>query len=116
MINPLLKLGLVFLASTTIVQAQKMFTEVSKQAGINHQFEVFEGFLGGGACVIDINNDGVVNASDKWKDIHAYKDANGDGYTNIEKYFNNIDPNQKVDWTKLENNTDTLAKLKTLLQ
>ena len=52
MIKPLLKLGIVFLASTTIVQAQKMFTEVSKQAGINHQFEVFEGFLGGGGALL----------------------------------------------------------------
>ncbi|GAA6771798.1 hypothetical protein [Flavobacterium sp. CGRL2] len=46
----------------------------------------------------------------------AVKDSNGDGYTNIEKYFNGIDPNSKIDWTKSENNTDTLAKLKGLLQ
>lgn len=40
----------------------------------------------------------------------AVKDCNGDGYTNIEKYINGIDPTQKVDWENLENNHDTLAK------
>jgi hypothetical protein len=46
----------------------------------------------------------------------ANKDLNGDGYTNLEKYFNGIDPTKKTDWTKAENNTDTLAKSKGLLQ
>ncbi len=36
----------------------QVFTEIAKQAGINHQFEVFEGSFGGGACVFDFNNDG----------------------------------------------------------
>ena len=39
----------------------------------------------------------------------ANGDLNGDGYTNIEKYINGIDPTQKVDWTDLSNNHDTLA-------
>lgn len=34
------------------------FTEVAKQVGINHQFEVYEGSFGGGATVFDFNNDG----------------------------------------------------------
>ncbi len=42
----------------------------------------------------------------------AIFDCNGDGYTNIEKYINGIDPEKKIDWTKPENNTDTLAKKK----
>nr|WP_315197557.1 polysaccharide lyase [uncultured Flavobacterium sp.] len=46
----------------------------------------------------------------------ANKDLNGDGYTNIEKYFNGIDPTKKTDWSKAENNTDTLAQSKGLLQ
>jgi hypothetical protein len=46
----------------------------------------------------------------------ANKDLNGDGYTNLEKYFNGIDPTKKTDWTKAENNIDTLAKSKGLLQ
>ena len=34
------------------------FKDITKEAGINHQFQVYEGFLGGGVCVLDINNDG----------------------------------------------------------
>lgn len=44
----------------------------------------------------------------------AIKDCNGDGYTNIEKYINGIDPTKKTDWTNLKNNQDTLAKRKGL--
>nr|HMP32520.1 VCBS repeat-containing protein [Saprospiraceae bacterium] len=33
-------------------------TNVTKEAGIKHQYEVFEGFFGGGLCVFDFNNDG----------------------------------------------------------
>lgn len=40
----------------------------------------------------------------------ANGDLNGDGYTNIEKYINGIDPTKKVDWTNPANNYDTLAK------
>ncbi|MBN1362747.1 MAG: DUF3826 domain-containing protein [Sedimentisphaerales bacterium] len=42
-----------------------------------------------------------------WAD--AALDCTGDGYTNIEKYINGIDPEKKVDWTDPKNNTDTLA-------
>lgn len=45
----------------------------------------------------------------------AVKDMNGDGYTNIEKYINGIDPKKKTDWTNPKNNYDTLAKQKSLL-
>ncbi len=34
------------------------FTEIAAQAGIRHQFEVYEGSFGGGATVFDCNNDG----------------------------------------------------------
>lgn len=44
----------------------------------------------------------------------ATKDINGDGYTNIEKYINGIDPKTKVDWKNPNNNYDTLAKRKSL--
>jgi len=40
----------------------------------------------------------------------ANKDCTGDGYTNIEKYINDIPTNVKVDWTDLKNNHDTLVK------
>ncbi|MDR1610457.1 MAG: polysaccharide lyase [Candidatus Symbiothrix sp.] len=45
----------------------------------------------------------------------AVKDLNGDGYTNIEKYINGIDPVRKTDWTKPENNKDTLFGKKSLI-
>jgi enediyne biosynthesis protein E4 len=37
---------------------QTRFTDVTTTAGINHVFKVYEGMFGGGACVIDYNNDG----------------------------------------------------------
>lgn len=42
----------------------------------------------------------------------AVLDCNVDGYTNIEKYINGIDPGKKVDWNNPKNNVDTLAGLK----
>jgi hypothetical protein len=40
----------------------------------------------------------------------ANKDGNGDGYTNLEKYLNGIDPTVRVDWTKPENNRNLFHK------
>lgn len=40
------------------LRSQKPFTEVSKTAGIDHQFIVYEGSFGGGAVAFDYNNDG----------------------------------------------------------
>jgi hypothetical protein len=65
----------------------------------------------------DSDNDGM---PDKWEKIYglnpkdasdANLDSNGDGYTNIEKYINGIDPTKKVDWKDLNNNDDTLSAL-----
>jgi len=49
----------------------------------------------GQQATIDINNDGQITAADKWKDIHAYVDQNGDGVINIkDRYiFNKAAPN-----------------------
>jgi pectate lyase len=38
------------------------------------------------------------------------KDKNGDGYTNLEKYLNGIDPTVYVDYTKPENNKNLFHK------
>ena len=46
----------------------------------------------------------------------ANGDMNGDGYTNIEKYINGIDPQGKTDWRDLKNNYDTLVQKSTLLE
>ncbi|WP_353718445.1 polysaccharide lyase [Dyadobacter sp. 676] len=42
----------------------------------------------------------------------AQKDMSGDGYSNIEKFINGIDPKKKMDWKNPKNNHDTLASLK----
>jgi hypothetical protein len=39
----------------------------------------------------------------------AGKDCNGDGYTNIEKYLDGLDPTQKIDWHNPANNVDHLT-------
>jgi len=75
-----------------------------------------------GTAYKDSDNDGIPDAWEKKYGLNpkvasdANMDINGDGYTNIEKYINGINPNQKIDWTKPENNTDTLAKSKGLIQ
>lgn len=71
--------------------------------------------------MVDSDNDGMPDAWETKYGLNpndpsdAVKDCNGDGYTNIEKYINGIDPTRKVDWTDVENNYDTLAKRKSLL-
>lgn len=40
----------------------------------------------------------------------ALLDCNSDGYTNIEKYLNGIDPNTVVNWKDLKNNKDPLSE------
>jgi hypothetical protein len=66
----------------------------------------------------DSDGDGM---PDKWEKKYglnpndpsdAVKDCNGDGYTNIEKYINGMDTKVVIDWTKPENNFDTLAQKK----
>lgn len=73
-----------------------------------------------GKPYVDTDADGM---PDKWEKKHglnpkdaadAKGDINGDGYTNIEKYINGIDPSKKVDWTNDANNVDTLKGLKKL--
>lgn len=74
-----------------------------------------------GEKYIDSDNDGMPDAWEKKYGLNpndptdAIKDSNGDGYTNIEKYINGINPKKKVDWTNPKNNYDTLAKKGTLL-
>lgn len=69
-----------------------------------------------GTPYVDSDGDGMPDAWEKKYNLNpndasdANGDINGDGYTNIEKYINGIDPTNKVDWTKDENNKDTLAE------
>ncbi|MDR3118961.1 MAG: polysaccharide lyase [Mediterranea sp.] len=74
-----------------------------------------------GTPYTDTDKDGIPDAWETKYGLNpndpsdAVKDCNGDGYTNIEKYINGIDPAQKTDWANLKNNHDTLAKQKGLL-
>ncbi len=64
----------------------------------------------------DTDKDGM---PDKWERTYnlnpndpsdANGDLNGDGYTNIEKYINGIDPTKKVNWEDVSNNKNTLTR------
>lgn len=69
-----------------------------------------------GTPYIDSDNDGMPDAWEiKYRlnprdPSDANGDINGDGYTNIEKYINGINPRRRVDWTNPKNNHDTLAR------
>ena len=41
-----------------LINAQDTFVDVTEHAGIEHQYEVYEGTFGGGVTVFDFNNDG----------------------------------------------------------
>ena len=63
---------------------------------------------------LDSDSDGM---PDEWEQKYGFdprdasntsKDKDNDGYTNIEEYLNGTDPTQFVDYTKPENNVNTL--------
>lgn len=61
-------------------RTQTRFTDVTESAGIEHQFQVYEGTYGGGATVFDIDNDGYEDlfiTSGTEEDALYYN--NGDG-------------------------------------
>ena len=68
-----------------------------------------------GTPYVDTDKDGMPDAWEKANGLNpndasdANGDITGDGYTNIEKYINGIDPRVKVDWRNLSNNYDTLT-------
>ncbi len=49
---------LAWLGTASALNAQLQFTDITDTAGIRHQFLVYEGMFGGGACVFDLNRDG----------------------------------------------------------
>jgi hypothetical protein len=75
-----------------------------------------------GAPYVDSDNDGMPDEWEKKYGLNpndpsdANGDINGDGYTNIEKYINGIDPTKRVDWKLPSNNHDTLAERKSLIK
>lgn len=69
-----------------------------------------------GGSYDDADSDGM---PDSWEEKYGLDpndpsdsngDINGDGYTNIEKYINGIDPTKNIDWTDQANNNDTLKE------
>ncbi len=76
--------------------AQTPFKDITKEAGIDHAFKVFEGFFGGGACVLDYNNDGfedVFLAGGMNEDI-LYKNNGNSTFTNVYSH-SGLTPSQK---------------------
>ena len=84
-----------FVLFPSALSAQSQFTDVTEEAGIDHYFQVFQGTFGGGAAVLDFNNDGhedVFIAGGRGKNA-LYKN-NGDGtFTNVieETGFSDLD-------------------------
>jgi len=65
-----------------------------------------------GEPIADADRDGM---PDDWERAHGFDpnnaadaalDALGDGYTNLERYLNGLDPRRRIDWTDLKNNRD----------
>jgi pectate lyase len=64
---------------------------------------------------VDTDDDGM---NDEWEKAHGLDansaadgsvDTDNDGYTNVEEYLNGTDPQQKIDYTNLGNNIDTIS-------
>ena len=64
---------------------------------------------------VDSDHDGMPDA---WETQHQLDpqaatdgplDADGDGYTNVEEYLNGTNPQEKIDYTNLGNNIDTIS-------
>jgi pectate lyase len=72
--------------------------------------------LKGGPVAIDTDHDGMPDAWEKKYGLNpndpsdGAKDNDGDGYTNVEEYLNGTSPKQFIDYTKPENNVDSLVK------
>ncbi len=63
----------------------------------------------------DSDHDGMPDAWEKQHNLNPQQasdgstDADGDGYTNVEEYLNGTNPQEKVDYTNLGNNVDTIS-------
>lgn len=65
--------------------SQTRFKDVTDSAGIKHVFKVYEGMFGGGACVLDFNNDGFedVYITGGMNDDVLYKNNGNSTFTNV---------------------------------
>jgi len=107
-------------ASTGSEYIRHRMPDDSYKKGIIRNIQQVGGYPGySGEPYLDSDGDGMPDAWEKKYSrlgldpndpSDANKDCNGDGYTNIEKYINGMDPAVKVDWTDPEKNKDTLAR------
>lgn len=66
-----------FCLLSSLLSGQPVFRNVTAEAGIAHQFRVYEGMFGGGACVFDFDNDG-------WEDVYLTGGTHDDAlYRNL---------------------------------
>lgn len=74
---------LIFFIGKTFSQTR--FKDVTDSAGIKHVFKVYEGMFGGGACVLDFNNDGFedVYITGGMNDDVLYKNNGNSTFTNV---------------------------------
>ena len=110
------------LESLKVVRQTRRLPEDSYKMGIIYDIRQVGGLPEyKGEPYVDTDKDGMPDAWELKYGLNpndpsdAVKDLNGDGYTNIEKYINGINPTQKVDWTNPENNRDTLLGKKSLI-
>ncbi len=87
--------SLFFSLFSSVLLAQSLFTDVTEEAGINHYFQVFQGTFGGGAAVLDFDNDGLEDvfiAGGSGKDA-LYKNNGNGTFTNVidESGFSDLD-------------------------
>jgi hypothetical protein len=63
----------------------------------------------------DTDHDGMPDAWEKKHELNPEEasdgrlDSDGDGYTNVEEYLNGTHPREKIDYTNLGNNVDTIS-------
>ena len=93
--------------TVTYVEGKGIITDVSQVGG----YPAYKG-----EPVADGDRDGMPDAWEVKYGLNprdpadAAGDLNGDGYTNVEKYINGLDPTVMVDWKNLTNNTDRLSR------
>jgi hypothetical protein len=85
MIYRLIVFALIAFHFSLVCRAQARFKDVTAEAGIKHVFKVHEGMFGGGACVIDYNNDGFEDLyiTGGVNDDVFYKNNGNGTFTNI---------------------------------
>lgn len=82
--KPLLTI-IFFCCLLTVASAQTPFNDITKAAGIDHQFRVFEGMFGGGACAFDVDRDGFDDLfiTGGMNDDRLYRNNHNGTFTNV---------------------------------